>query len=84
MADSKLPNLDGLGKQIADDCVCRKILLQHNTLFVWPSKETIGIVNMDSLALNVRLLRMVCAKWCPQTPSGKTLCIDQAREEAGS
>ena len=75
-------NLHGLAKMVANDEVLRKRMLSSGTLFVWPSPKTTGIVNLESVAMNVRLMNMVIEIWCPQSKKMKTLFIDHVREEA--
>ena len=75
------PNLDGLAKALANDEVLRTQILTHNTLYVWPSPAATGITNLDSMALNVRLLTIVLKLWCPQSKM-KTLDLEQVRSQA--
>ena len=72
----KQATVKGLAKKIAGDDALRHHILSSGTLFVWPSTKRTGIVNLDSISLNVRLMDMVLEIWCPQTPKMKTLSCE--------
>ena len=77
----KQATVKGLAKKIAGDDALRHHILSSGTLFVWPSTKRTGIVNLDSISLNVRLMDMVLEIWCPQNPKMKTLAVDDVRAE---
>ena len=74
--------LEGLAKRIGDDAVLRHHVLTSQTLFMWPSCKTVGIINLTSAALNSRLLRILAEIWLPQTSKPKTIPCEAARFEA--
>ena len=76
--------LSGLAARVADDAVLRQHVLTHKTLFQWPSAKRVGIITLESAALNSRLLRMLVEIWVPKSPKKpKTIPCEAARFEAG-
>ena len=76
-------NLEGLSRAIANDEILREKILKEGTLFSWPNKKTVGIINFCSMAQNATLLGYLIDIWCPQIAHPKTLYVPHARKQAG-
>ena len=76
--------LAGLSEAIANNEALRQHMLRHGTPFQWPSAKRVGVVNLDSAALNAKLLKMLVKIWVPKAgPKAKTIPMEAGRFEAG-
>ena len=65
------------------DETVRTILLHKGTLLSWPTSESKGAVNFDSMRLNTSVLTPLLQVRLPQHTSARTVMIDDVREQDG-
>lgn len=82
-ADPSSTSLQGLAKAWEDTEILRDKLLRHGSLLTWAEPKLTGVINFHTMSPNAKVLELVLKIWCPQTDDGKTVNIDQVREEAG-
>ena len=75
--------LKGLSEKVSEDPGLRYRALKEGTLFRWADTKRVGIINLDSAALNSKILEYLVHIWVPQNPNKpKTIPAEAARYEA--
>ena len=75
-------DLSGLWQAWADDPDIRARVLKTGSLFDWPTKKTVGICAMDSVAMNDRVVLHMVRIWCNRMSAAKSIYVPHARAEA--
>lgn len=75
-------SLEGFADAISNDPSLRIRLLEGKTLLAWPSPESVGVINLASLSLNIRVMMILGDIWCPQWTGPITTPVDLQKQEA--
>lgn len=83
MPRSKAPNaLEGLHVKLAANASLWEKWTAANSILEWPSKKTTGVISMEALRLNSKLISEAAAIWVPQKEFPKTFPVDALKTEA--
>ena len=74
--------MDGLCNRLANDPVCRSLILEQGTLLKWPSPKHTGVVGVKSLRMNADLMIAVGSVLCPQSSTPLGLVVRPIKKEA--
>ena len=79
-----LLNLDGLGLELARDEEIWSRALEIKALLKWQDPKKAGTINMQTMAMNAKIVLHVLRKWVPQlTTKLKTVNVNLVQHEAG-
>ena len=75
-------NLDGLGSRLESQPEIRQRGLANGTFLAWSSPQAAGLMSLENLALNAKLMAEVVSSWSHQFEKPKTVNVDMLKEQA--